>query len=66
MAKNTKVMKNGLTYTKFHFASGGWKWISEASANNRALAATMKDYNAAAAKCGKKAVDWNKWKAMNA
>ena len=63
--KNTKVI-GGITYTKFAFASGGYKFISPKSAANRELAATLKEYNKAAIACGKKAVDWNKWKAMNA
>lgn len=59
--KNTKVI-GGITYTKFKFASGGFKYISPTSARNRELAATLREYNAHAPK----PIEWRKWKAMNA
>ena len=65
MAKNTKVI-GGVTYTKIAFKSGGYKYVSPKSAHNRELAATLRAYNDAATKAGKKAIEWSDWKAMNA
>lgn len=59
--KNTKVI-GGITYTKFKFASGGFKYISPTSARNRELAATLREYNAHAPK----PIEWAAWKKLNA
>jgi len=63
--KNTKLV-GGVVYTKFAFASGGYKFISPKSAVNRELAATLREYNKAAIACGKKPIEWAAWKKLNA
>lgn len=63
--KNTKTI-GGVVYTKFKFASGGFKFISPTSVINRELAATMHEYNKLAIKAGKKPIEWAAWKKLNA